>query len=97
MTKEEILRIVEQQLSYMKVKYGLQSIALFGSFAKGDARADSDIDFLVELETPLAKNYFGLLTFLEQQFTKPIGLIRKGAHTNSTFLSSIKDDLIYAG
>lgn len=97
MTKDNILQILQLHLSYMKEKYGLQSIALFGSFAKDQAKKNSDIDLLVELNTPYAKNYFGLLVFLEKQFSQPIGLVRKGNHTDFNFLSSIKNDLIYAG
>lgn len=97
MTKEDILKILHQHLPYMKEKYGLQSIALFGSFAKDKATKESDIDFLVELEKPFAKNYFGLLVFLEKKLAAPIGLVRKGEHTDAKFFSSIKEDLIYAG
>ena len=96
MTKEDILKILHQHLPYMKEMYGLQSIALFGSFAKGQATNSSDIDLLVELEKPFAKNYFGLLVFLEQKLANPIGLLRKGEHVDTKFFSSIKDDLIYA-
>jgi uncharacterized protein len=31
-------------------KYGARSIRVFGSVARGDNRADSDVDFLVEFE-----------------------------------------------
>jgi hypothetical protein len=40
--KEEILRIA--------AKYGAYNVRVFGSVARGEARPDSDIDFLVELE-----------------------------------------------
>jgi uncharacterized protein len=40
--KEEILRIAAQ--------YGAYNVRVFGSIARGEARPDSDIDFLVELE-----------------------------------------------
>lgn len=97
MTKENILTTLNSHLPYMKEKYGLRSIALFGSFAKDTATKDSDIDFLVELERPFARNYFGLLVFLEQKLANRIGLVRKGEHVDSKFFSSIKEDLIYAG
>lgn len=83
----------------MQEKYGLQSIALLGSFAKKQAKQNSDIDLLllVELKTSYVKNYFGLLLFLEKQFPQPVELIGKGSHTDLNFLSSIENNLIYAG
>lgn len=40
--REEILRIAS--------KYGAYNLRVFGSVARGEARPDSDVDFLVELE-----------------------------------------------
>ncbi len=39
--REDILRIA--------AKYGARNVRLFGSRARGDARADSDADFLVDM------------------------------------------------
>jgi uncharacterized protein len=39
--REEILRVAAQ--------YGASNIRLFGSRARGDARSDSDADFLVDM------------------------------------------------
>ena len=39
--REEILRIAG--------KYGAHNVRLFGSRARGDARSDSDVDFLVDM------------------------------------------------
>lgn len=40
---EEILKIA--------AKYGAYNIRVFGSVARGEARDNSDVDFLVEMET----------------------------------------------
>ena len=40
--REEILRIA--------TKHGARNVRVFGSVAKGEARQDSDVDFLVEME-----------------------------------------------
>ncbi len=40
--REEILRIAAQ--------HGASNVRIFGSVARGEARSDSDVDFLVELE-----------------------------------------------
>jgi predicted nucleotidyltransferase len=39
--REDILRIA--------AKYGVRNVCLFGSRARGDARSDSDVDFLVDM------------------------------------------------
>ena len=41
--REEILRLA--------AKHGAFNVHIFGSVARGEARADSDVDFLVELES----------------------------------------------
>lgn len=40
--REEILRIA--------TKHGARNVRVFGSVAKGEARPDSDVDFLVDME-----------------------------------------------
>ena len=40
--KEEILRIA--------ARHGARNVRVFGSVARGEARPDSDVDFLVDME-----------------------------------------------
>ena len=49
--RSEILRVAS--------RHGVRSISVFGSIARGDATADSDVDFLVEFE--LGRSLFDLL------------------------------------
>ena len=39
-----------RQILALAKKYGARNVRVFGSVARGEARPDSDIDFLVELE-----------------------------------------------
>jgi len=48
--REEILRIAE--------KYGARNVRVFGSVARGEARPDSDVDFLIDMEP--GHGYFDL-------------------------------------
>jgi predicted nucleotidyltransferase len=43
----EDLHIPDRRLRELCVRYGVSSLALFGSRARGDARPDSDVDLLV--------------------------------------------------
>ncbi len=51
MTKEEVLRIAGQLHHQLEIIYGdrLKGVYLYGSYARGDAREDSDIDVAVVL------------------------------------------------
>jgi uncharacterized protein len=64
MTLEEIKKVAMPACREFKVK----RLDLFGSLARGEATAESDIDLLVEFEAPdlhPSKRYFGLLHHLE--------------------------------
>lgn len=41
-------------------KYGLRSVYLFGSYARGDAGEDSDVDLLVDAENVHGFKFFGM-------------------------------------
>lgn len=62
-TKQDILDALDQKRSRLKA-LGVRRIGLFGSFARGDQRPDSDIDLLVEFE-PGRKTFD---TFMELSF-----------------------------
>jgi len=50
MTQEELLITQREQILFLAHKYGAYDVRIFGSLARGEARPDSDIDFLVKLE-----------------------------------------------
>ena len=47
MKKEEILRLLRGHLDELRQRFGVKSLAIFGSVARGEAGPDSDIDILV--------------------------------------------------
>lgn len=50
---DEILNVFSKNQNYLKEHYHFTSMSLFGSFADGDYRLDSDIDLLVTIERGL--------------------------------------------
>ena len=67
----QFLRGHRQALAEM----GVVKIGLFGSYARGEAREDSDIDIAVEIAgTHRADSFFRLLHFLEDGLNKKIDL-----------------------
>lgn len=57
---DEIRRILREHKAELAVKYGVRRIAVFGSYVRGEATPESDLDLLVEFTTPP-----GFLKFLE--------------------------------
>ena len=60
------------------VKYRIPAMYLFGSYARGDATEDSDIDFLIDTsgtELTSLLRLGALYCDLEEAFQKPIDLI----------------------
>lgn len=74
MTREQILDFLKQHKQEMNERFGVTKIGLFGSYARGEAREDSDIDVAIELSRNTADSYFGLLHFLEDSFDARIDL-----------------------
>ena len=75
MTREEIILFLTAHKSELEGRFGVLKIGLFGSYARGDAREDSDIDVAVELRKEnIADRYFGLLHYLEDNLHKKIDL-----------------------
>ncbi len=62
-TKEEILKILRNEIPNLKEKFNVKTIALFGSYARGEQTEKSDIDLLVEFEKPT--DFFKLIELEE--------------------------------
>lgn len=59
-----------------KIKgFGVRSLSLFGSFARGDETAESDLDFVVEFEQKSFDAYMDLKLFLEDLFDRRVDLV----------------------
>lgn len=95
MKKDEIIKVLKADKQYLTENFGVASIALFGSYAKGLENNTSDIDFMVEFSEPSYSLLMGLYAYLEDKLQAKIEIIRKGPHLSERFINSIQNDLIY--
>ena len=58
MNRERVIRILSERRTELAQKYGVKSLALFGSVSRDEASPSSDVDLLVEFDRPVG--YFGL-------------------------------------
>lgn len=59
-------------------RYKLKAVYIFGSYARGEATADSDIDFLIDTEGSGLDTLFklgGLYAALEAAFSCPVDIV----------------------
>lgn len=95
MTKEEVLDFLKTKKDYIQSHFGVLSIGLFGSYARGDNTPQSDLDIAIELKKEnKADNYFKLLHFLEDNLHVKIDL---GIESNlkEPIKKYIDKDIIY--
>ncbi len=71
-------------------KYGVNSLAVFGSYARGEARRDSDVDILVSFSRRIS-----LLTLiaLEQELTELMGR-KVDLHTEDGLSPYLRDRIL---
>lgn len=86
-TIDEIKEIV----TILAARYGADRIYLFGSYARGDASKDSDIDLRIDKGAIRGLQMGGLAADLEDALGIPVDLVPTGS-LDSKFLNSISDD-----
>ncbi len=75
MNRQEILDLLGEHRGEVR-QFGAQSLALFGSFAREQARQDSDIDLLVEfISPPTFDDYMNLKFYLEDLLGRAVDLV----------------------
>ena len=98
MTLEEIKKVAEPACREFKVK----RLDLFGSLARGEGTAQSDVDLLVEFEEPdvaPSKRFFGLLHHLEDVLGCEVDLLTVNSLRNPFFCRRVLKERvnIYGG
>jgi uncharacterized protein len=75
MDRDKVLEILRVHVYELK-QLGIRSLVLFGSVARGEARPESDIDLLVDLEAPFTfDRYIQAKFYLEDLLGSPVDLV----------------------
>ena len=76
MTDQEILDILRQEQPYLRKNFGVLSIGLFGSYAKGIQGPDSDVDLLIDFpDDNSVLDYVALQRELEMLLSRKVDLV----------------------
>ncbi len=95
MTTNELVSRLKNVKAVLRNRFGIEEIAIFGSYARGDAKDDSDIDLAITKMNP--KSGFDIIdakNYLQNYLEKPVDI---GTFKSmKTFVKNrIKKDFIY--
>lgn len=95
LTRDSILAELRRLKPELSRRYGVNRLALFGSFAQGEARPGSDIDVVVELAEPDLFALVHIKEELETGFRRPVDVIPYSALMNSFLKARIHREAVY--
>lgn len=93
-TLEEIKAIIAP----IAKKYPLKEVYLFGSYARGEATAESDIDLVMNFYQPIDLfTYSEIIENLEKQFSKKVDIVSHNSASPRLLYQIIDEEvLMYA-
>lgn len=95
----QTLSQIQQKLHYykpqFKQEYGIENLAIFGSYARNEQTEESDIDILVELgKQPLGMRYLEFASKLEEILQHKVDVVSKRA-IKPKYWQAIEKELVY--
>ncbi len=91
--REDVFTVLKSNRTTIK-RYGVKSLALFGSAARNRLQKNSDVDVLVQFEQPTWANYIGLKFYLQELLGREVDLVTpKGL--KPAVRPSVEKDLLY--
>ena len=97
-TKNQIIQKLKENYPYLNSNFGLKKIGLFGSYVKGTQLSSSDIDIIVEFESPIGINFVEFAEYIEQLIGIKADIITSAGLDgirNPNIVKSIKETIEY--
>ena len=93
-TQQEILTLLAKQKPELEKDFKVRSLALFGSYARGEQQTESDVDILVDVAPSIGLNFVSLAERIEEALGLPVELVSRRA-VKPRALEFIENELIY--
>ena len=89
---EQRLRVFKQEKGEV---FNLRSIGYFGSYARGEATPDSDVDIVFETDRPNLLTTSAIRLDLVELLQRPVDVIRYRENMNPIFKARLEQESIY--
>jgi predicted nucleotidyltransferase len=94
-TREEILQILRENKDRLVEKYGLTKLGLFGSFARGTATDESDVDLCYDTARTEPFAAVHLKEEFESILHRSVDIVQPHSFMRSLFLKRLEQEVIY--
>lgn len=95
-SRERILEHLRAHRRTLAEEFGVAELALFGSTARGEPEAGSDVDLMVVLSRPLGWDLVLLRDYLESLLGAPVDLaVRGGLVRRPALWDRVSRELVY--
>ncbi|MBN1362714.1 MAG: nucleotidyltransferase family protein [Sedimentisphaerales bacterium] len=94
MTKQHILKTLAENKDSLRAAFKVRRLGLFGSYARGDQRQDSDVDILVEVDPSIGLDFVALCETFERLLGTRVDVVSSRAIRPSGW-KEIEGELIY--
>ena len=95
MDKNAALQILEEFQQERGIRYGILSLGLFGSTAKGVASENSDVDVVVSLKEPNLFTLSRIRMELEERLHRRVDIVSYRERMNPFLKERIQQDACY--
>lgn len=92
MSKTDYIAILQSCNETLRRNFGIKSLCLFGSIARNEHKAESDVDVCVDTETPNPFILMDMKEYLEQLFGCPVDIVRNHKNINPFLKKRIENE-----
>ncbi len=94
-TLETIIEKLRAYKPELQRKYPVSRLGIFGSYARGEATENSDIDVAVELNGPMGLNFVAMANEIEDLFGIKVDVVPKRSIKSIYLHPSVEKDILY--
>lgn len=89
--RQQYIELLTDASPYIRSEFGVKSMRMFGSVARGEERADSDVDIFVEMP-PKAFKVIRLKQYLQELLGRAVDVVRSHSNLDPYLTNEINKD-----
>jgi hypothetical protein len=92
---EQVIEFLKSHREVFAREFTVEKIGIFGSYARGDASEESDLDVIVEMKKPDLFFLIGIKQAVEEALGVRVDIVRLRENMNETLRKRIEKDVVY--